>query len=756
MSTQGSATSAREEIRERAELTLSGLDSLPALPAAASHILKIVSSDGASPREIVEWIQRDAALAAGILRMLRRADLGVSTKITGMDRAVALLGIQRVRHAVLTLQLFEQLRNSTADAGARDLHRELWKHNLAVATVAEKLAAARRPAADCSEAFVCGLLHDIGKQALLCAWPKSYARAVALAEDGGLCICDAEVELFGLDHTLAGKRILTRWQLPRPIVDCAWLHHLDPASHPPSLACGPLLETIHLADEVVRRLRIGFSGYRPPADVDRLAEQFGIAQDRLVDLERKLPTELAPLFELIGEDGAIDHALYAKSLVKAHRELLENAESLNRVARTLEDRTAVLEGLRSLQASMGPEDRLADACQGAADAVKSVMGAEAAAVVMVTEVNGLFQAGFSCEPFGAAGHRIVSDAETAEAKGFAEAIESQDSGVMVSASTAIVEWWSRHSPARTSVPLWRIPIRQQNRNVGAILVACPPDRFQHWASAQNDLDVLRSAIGELLFGTHRRCEAERLNQELVDLHRRLQTAQADLLRQRSLSMIAEMAAGAAHELHNPLAVISGRAQLELERSEDPELTRVLQVIVEQTQRASQIVMDLMAFARPEPPSSDELKLVGFLDRIAQQRREAAGLRSEQLTIRLADSTVTVAVDPAHLTEILHALLNNALEACPRETARVHINSPSRSSDEKVRIVVADNGVGMSRRVLEHAADPFYSSRPAGRGRGMGLTRAHRLVEINGGRLWIESEVDRGTSVSIELPSRLRP
>ena len=83
---------------------------------------------------------------------------------------------------------------------------------------------------------------------------------------------------------------------------------------------------------------------------------------------------------------------------------------------------------------------------------------------------------------------------------------------------------------------------------------------------------------------------------------------------------------------------------------------------------------------------------------------------------------------------------------------MNINSPCCASDEPVRIVVEDNGVGMSGDVLKHACDPFFSHRPAGRGRGLGLSLAYRLAKINHGNLRLESRVGSGTRVTIELPA----
>jgi signal transduction histidine kinase len=148
-----------------------------------------------------------------------------------------------------------------------------------------------------------------------------------------------------------------------------------------------------------------------------------------------------------------------------------------------------------------------------------------------------------------------------------------------------------------------------------------------------------------------------------------------------------------------------------------------------------------------------MPLAGVLQPLCQHWRGSLGLGDEQLTLDLADARATVYADGNQLREMIDAVLTNAVEATDPETARLQINSPSRASDETVRIVVKDNGVGMTPEVLEHALDPFFSHRPAGRGRGLGLSRAYRLAEIHGGRLWLESTPNVGTTVTLELPAR---
>ena len=229
--------------------------------------------------------------------------------------------------------------------------------------------------------------------------------------------------------------------------------------------------------------------------------------------------------------------------------------------------------------------------------------------------------------------------------------------------------------------------------------------------------------------------------------------QSSVTRTRSISMIAQMAAGAAHELNNPLAVISGRAQMVRSQTEDPEIARATETIVEHAQRATDIVTELVRFAKPEPPSPTSFRLASLLEPLFQHWMAGSVLSADQLRVSLADEAVTVYADRKQVTELLGALLANAEAACEQTDAFVKVNSPSRTSDETVRILIEDNGIGMSRDVLEHAVDPFFSSRPAGRGRGLGLSQAARLAEINGGRLWLESILGTGTTVTVELPTR---
>jgi signal transduction histidine kinase len=301
-------------------------------------------------------------------------------------------------------------------------------------------------------------------------------------------------------------------------------------------------------------------------------------------------------------------------------------------------------------------------------------------------------------------------------------------------------------------PVWMWPIRHAGRLVGGVLFSGEADQVSSLDACAEELEALSGAFGLALVSAATRAQTETLLEELADVNRRLQAAQEEVLRAKSLGMVAAMAAGAAHELNNPLAVISGRAQMLAADAEDPAQEQTLRTIHEQAQRASRIVSELLAFAKPDPPRTETITLVSWLEGLRERWLARSSLDPARIEVAVRDPGPIIRADPAQLEQIFENLLANALEATRPEKAHLVINSTSRASDETVVISVGDNGRGMTQDVLDHALDPFFSHRPAGRGRGLGLSLAYSLALANGGRLWLESTPDVGTTVFVELPA----
>ena len=728
--------------RERVELILGHVDRLPTLPPVAAKLLSVVSSEASSAQDVARILRLDASLTTGILRMLRRADLGVRNDRVTIDQAVALLGLRAVRNAVLSEQVFSVFSGRGEDVDP-ETRKGLWRHNLAVACAAEGLAERLNDRGLASDAFVCGLLHDVGKIALQACLPKSYARVVQLVNAKRRCINDVERDVLGLDHTVAGKRLAARWGLPQAIIDAIWLHHQDPDALPASVQNRKLVAIVHAADALVRRTGIGFSGYQPCEDIEA-SSGLELGPEDFGAVAASLPKRMAPLVETLGLDAEV--SLDESLQIVAERLAQHNAE-LSEQNRTLSIPAALFGVVqRFTQAATGVRDAV-QVCEAAAEALRAGLPVRAACVALSR--GDALPPAIAWSAIPGESSPQASDGLSATFSALCEAASSATA--LRPAPLAAGPLWReclREAPPST---LWMLRLGPEP--LGVVLFDADTAAIAPFIDAVGEMAALARTFTLALSAAVDTSRAEHMTDELLDVNRRLRDAQAGLVRMRSMSMITEMAGGAAHEMNNPLAVISGRAQMELATAESAERRKAMETIVEQTKKAAQIVLELMQFAKPDPPKPVQQSLGGAIEACFQHWQASLGERSERLSAQVLDENAVIYADAAHVMEILNRVVENAAWATDGNGGRIAVHSRSRSSDEAVRIVVEDGGVGMTPQVLEHALDPFYSHRPAGRGRGLGLSRAYRLAEVNGGRLLLQSTPNVGTTVTIALPSR---
>src|ERR1043166_8638465 len=213
-----------------------------------------------------------------------------------------------------------------------------------------------------------------------------------------------------------------------------------------------------------------------------------------------------------------------------------------------------------------------------------------------------------------------------------------------------------------------------------------------------------------------------------------------------------MATGAAHELNNPLAVISGRAQMLAAKTDDDGLRAEAEAIARQAQIASDIVTELMEFARPRPPVPESVSLQDTIRQVTGSLIDAGLLGNGQAIVEIPSDTPPVWFDREYLGACFRELLSNAIEATEPATRRLTVKALSDPTEDGVVVLVIDNGRGMTPTVRAHAMDPFFSWRPAGRGRGLGLSRVARWLAEGEGTLEIVAAAGGGTRVQVRLPS----
>ncbi|MHC4991704.1 MAG: sensor histidine kinase, partial [Planctomycetota bacterium] len=280
--------------------------------------------------------------------------------------------------------------------------------------------------------------------------------------------------------------------------------------------------------------------------------------------------------------------------------------------------------------------------------------------------------------------------------------------------------------------------------VNAILVHdCPIDGVEQ----RLQLEALsRTWAGAIAAASHH-AGAKKLGEQLAESNRALLETRDELMRREKLASLGEIAAGAAHEMNNPLTVISGRAQLLAHRLGDEQYREMAAQIVEQSHRLSDMISTLRSFAEPVRPERRPIDLVALLqeqvDRLYREHDEGVSAK-----ISAAQELPVVCVDPEQFSLAVRELLRNAAESEGSRDIelRVQINP----LDDRLQIQIVDDGMGLTKHALAHAFDPFFSAKSAGRQPGLGLSHARRLIEAQGGTISLENAPNRGALATIWL------
>lgn len=213
--------------------------------------------------------------------------------------------------------------------------------------------------------------------------------------------------------------------------------------------------------------------------------------------------------------------------------------------------------------------------------------------------------------------------------------------------------------------------------------------------------------------------------------------------------LAEFAAGAGHEINNPLATIIGRAQQLLRDETDPQRRNSLSIIAAQAYRVRDMIGDVMTFARPPQPVLQDVDLNQWLPEVISQASKLVQGQRCEIMFEF-DADLHGRLDPVQLAIVIHELIRNAAQALQPAGGEIGLTA-GRDEAGEIVIAVSDHGQGFSDLEREHAFDPFFSGRQAGRGLGFGLCKVWQIAQMHGGSIRIESAVGGPTMVTVRLP-----
>ncbi len=730
------------------------VDALPTLSPVATRLMQVAGSEDADLSEIVTLIESDPALTARVLGLCRRAELGLGDKITTVRHAVTMLGLETVQSAVLAVHVYELLREQAGEMDRTRREHEmaasgfdrdgLWRHAIAVACACELIAArvaslGVRP----DEAFVAGLLHDIGRLALELALPEAYARVVRLAERRAVECAPVEREVLGLDHHTAGRHVARRWGLPTAIEHVAWLH-AQPVDSLPETPARDLVGLVTLARAVCRRQRLGWCGdFGPDPDPEGIAVSLGINPGVLESIVPTLIGCVATRCATLGLGEPTTPELLMESVSRANDRLGALNETLTRRSRQAQHQADALDAIARFLARRDTDDGAGEALSRVVASAQRVFGAGFYASACQSAPGHAWQITRYARD-GRATSEHTADAPPAhEGTGLIAAL-----GVNAPGAACALPWLREAIGGAADLRRVRVlPLCARDEGPTAMLLH-EPDPLASGFTPEV-VGALAAVWSNAVIDGARAEAARGLADKLAETNRALGEAQASLTARESMSRLGEMSAGAAHEMNNPLTIIRGRSQLLADRLQEPREKAAARAIAEASGRLAELITAMHFLASPPRPTlarHDAMELVD--EAIEKSKRRVDGRASVRVT---TETIVTpVVADREQIVTALTELIANAIESAPGEIVELRVQTDP--DDGRFVCRVVDRGPGLSDRAARHAFDPFFSEKAAGRQTGLGLARARRFAELHGGQVTLASAPGPGTIATLWIPS----
>lgn len=232
---------------------INSISSIAALPEVTAKILSTVEDPKSSAQQLHKIVSHDPALVTRILKVVNSAFYGLPGQVASIERAIVMLGLNAVKNIAVAASLGQMFRGTKLCEGFTA--KDLWTHCVAVACVARDLARqAKLPYAD--EAFLAGMIHDIGLLVSLQVYPEKLQQVCREAQSSARKFCEIEREVIGVDHEQLGMALCEKWSFPKGCQLVAGFHHEQQL---PAETVRPLVTLIAVADGIAAGGGQGFT-----------------------------------------------------------------------------------------------------------------------------------------------------------------------------------------------------------------------------------------------------------------------------------------------------------------------------------------------------------------------------------------------------------------------------------------------------------------------------------------------------------------
>lgn len=241
-----------EHIQQRIQSIIQNVEQLPSLPDVVSKIINMVNDPDVSFKHVADEIAKDQAITANILKLCNSAYFSKGKEISSIDRAIVILGLKEVKDIVVIATTKSVLNKVIV---GYDLARgELWKHGVAVAMLAKKIATECNQKAIADIAFTGGIIHDVGKTVLALFVQSTFKDILNTVTEKSITFQEAEKVVMGFDHQQIGEQVAIKWKFPMVLQSIVRYHH-EPMNAPDEHKI--IVSIVHVANTLCLMAGIG-------------------------------------------------------------------------------------------------------------------------------------------------------------------------------------------------------------------------------------------------------------------------------------------------------------------------------------------------------------------------------------------------------------------------------------------------------------------------------------------------------------------
>ncbi|MBU1453543.1 MAG: HDOD domain-containing protein [Proteobacteria bacterium] len=704
---------------------------LPSLPQVLLKLIKTCDKEDMHLSELSQIIIKDPSISSRVLTLVNSASFGINSTFSNLNQAVVYLGADTIKNLSITAsveQVFSKLKKNDHFPMSR-----FWWDSLTTAIYAKRIA--RQIAyANIEEAYLAGLLHDLGKLLLWMNFAEECTTVQSLVTDGIVC-CSAEEEQIGITHCEAGAWLVRQWQLNSFIADAILYHH---GSLQQIKGAFPLVKIIYLAEKCCQVRGEDYETvYDAGAELldlgtDQIDEVRNGVEEEIKEVAKGLGIQVKPPSEQADEKipESTEHDLDLLRQVKNYSLLtgflgnLIQAESRDAIFKAIEQALNILFDVKTIFFFL--HDFEQQKLYGCGSTVNRYSEQLQNLSLSAAEGTSLLV-------------KSMLEKESITSR------QSADCHLHNLADSQLLE-------AVGGKGMLYVPMNAKNRAVGVIVIGLPD-------IPGNDLtSPTESGLLQLL-----------ANQAAISLYLdEVKKKQAQKIQAARLAAASMAAAKIVHEVNNPLGIIRNYLKiLEMKLPEKDSLIKELTILDEEIKRIATIIQQLDDFSTPVKHSFELTDINGLLANLLNILAKSVFYSSQlQVHFKPDPELPTIMTDAGAIKQIVINLVKNAAEAMT-EGGNIYIETSVRAGEassgvsgsgeisDSVELTVHDDGPGLPENVLSQLFEPFTSTKGKGHS-GLGLSIVRTLVIELKGSVTCKSDKKDGTRFIIVLPISQRP